>query len=77
MLNLKDEEVNRNHFSKMVEDYIRTRPMPYIDAILFCAETCGIEPEMVSKLISPTIIDKLEAEATELRLLKSGSKLPL
>jgi hypothetical protein len=77
MLDLKEEVVNRNHFSKMVEDYIQEKPMPYMDAILACAEKCGIEPEMVSRLVSPTIKDKLEAEATDLRLLKTGSQLPL
>lgn len=77
MLNLNEEAVNRNHFSKMVEEYIKEKPMSYIDAILACAEKCGIEPEMVSRLVSPTIKDKLEAEATEMRLLKVGSHLPL
>jgi hypothetical protein len=77
MLNLKEDIVNRNHFSKMVEDHIKKCPMPYMDAILICAGKCGIEPEMVSRLVSPTIKDKLESEATDLRLLKVGSQLPL
>ena len=77
MIDLNNEVVNRNYFSKMVEDTLKRQPMPYMDAILICANKCGIEPEMVSKLVSPTIKDKLEAEVSELRLLKSGSKLPI
>lgn len=71
------EIVDKKEFSKLVEDFVTDRPMPYIDAIVMCAERYGLEVEVVGKLINKNIKDKIESEAISLNMIKASAKLPL
>ena len=60
-------------FAKMVESTVLEKQIPYMEAILDVCEDKGIEPEDVSKFISPVIKNKLQAEAESLNYLPSDS----
>ena len=49
--------------------------MPYMEAILHLCDQNDIEPEDVSKFISPVIKGKVEAEAMNLNFLPKQSSL--
>ncbi len=74
-----DTLIDRQSFSAKIEDLVRTRPMPYLDAILKCTEDMGLEIEHAAKMLNRNIKEQLEAEAEELNLLKEspGSRLPI
>ena len=74
-----DTLIDRQSFSTKIEDLVRTRPMPYMDAILKCTEDLGLEIEHAAKMLNRNIKDQLESEAEELNLLKEspGSRLPI
>ena len=68
---IKNEFLTKSKMAKIIE-------MSYMDAILYICEDKGIEPDEVSKFISPVIKGKLEQEAIELHYIKSDSNtLPL
>lgn len=69
--------IDKQEFSSIVERFIAEKPMPYIDAVIRCAETYGIEPEAIAKLVNKNIKDKIEYEAEDLNLLKTSAKLPI
>lgn len=69
--------VNKKSFSKHIEELVTVKPMPYMDAILMCANNLGLEPEVAGKLVSKNIKQKLESEVAELNLLVPCAKLPL
>jgi hypothetical protein len=49
----------------------------YIDAVLELCEKEDIDPTAAGKLLSKPIIEKIQAEATDLHFLKGPSQLPL
>ena len=70
--------LGKKEFSTKVEDLIKNKPMPYMDAIIECAAQCGLEPESAAKLLSKNIKDKLEFELQDLNvLISTSSKLPI
>ena len=72
-----DIVLDKKTFSKRVEELIQNRPMPYMDAIIMCSESIGLEVESAARLINKNIKEKLEAEAQELNLMQRSAKLPL
>lgn len=72
-----DNIIDKKSFSQLVEDFIHDRPMPYIDAIVMCADKHGMEVEMAARLVNKNIRDKVEYEAQSLNLVKSSAKLPI
>tara|TARA_B100000780_G_C21072485_1_gene431621 strand:- start:107 stop:337 length:231 start_codon:yes stop_codon:yes gene_type:complete len=67
--------MNRAKFSKLIEEQVIDKKLGYIDAVV---EVCGItelEPEDVSKFISPVIKEKIEAEAMSLNYLPKQNEL--
>ena len=64
-------------FSFMVEDKI-LNGYDYIDACVDICDELEYEISMISKLITPSLLRKIEAEAVSNRLLRSNSyALPL
>jgi hypothetical protein len=70
-----DNFLNKNRFTKLVEDTVIELKVPYMEAILHLCDQNDIEPEDVSKFISPVIKGKVEAEAMNLNFLPKQSSL--
>lgn len=71
------KEMDRKAFSNRIEDLVKDRPMPYMDAILKCTEDLGIEVESAAKLLNKNIREKLEVEAQDLNLVQKSARLPI
>ena len=81
MMNIMEdsEETNfltKKRFSKMVEGTVRNKRMSYMDAVVYLCEDNNIELEDVKKFLSPSIKDRIEAEAMGLNFLPKGNTLP-
>lgn len=75
-MNLDGLILNKNKFTKMVEETVQTKQLSYLDAIVWLCEHHNIEIEEVKKYISPVIVNKLEAEARDLNYIQRLNKLP-
>tara|TARA_X000001316_G_C922043_1_gene36804 strand:- start:1265 stop:1450 length:186 start_codon:yes stop_codon:yes gene_type:complete len=60
-----------------VEENVKKHRTTYMDAIIHISENIDIELEDIRKFISPTIRDKLEAEAMNLNFLPRQNTLPV
>ena len=74
MEGLKEVMMTKKRFQSMVENTVRQYKLTHMDAILMICEKNNIEPEDVSKYMTPPIKDKLEADAMRLSFLKGGNK---
>lgn len=75
---MSSEFLTKAKFSKIVEAAVLELKVPYMEAVLHVCEKNGIEPEDVSKFISPIIKGKIEAEAQSLNFLpKDGDSINL
>jgi hypothetical protein len=72
-----DIVLDKKAFSKRVEDLVQNKPMPYMDAIIMCSVSVGLEVESAARLINKNIKEKLEAEAQDLNLMQRSAKLPI
>jgi len=75
---MTDESVimNKNRFTKLVEDTVRSFRMSYMDAVVHICEKNNLEIEDCKKYISNVIKNKIEAEAMRLNFLPRGNELP-
>lgn len=71
------EFLNKNKFSKMVEETVQKNKMSYIDAVISICDNTSIEPEDAGKYISNILKCKIEAEARNLNFLPKQNTLPL
>ncbi len=71
--------MTRKRFSSSVETLVASKGFTYIDAITHIVEERGMDYGKVKRLLSDSIKLKLEAEASNLRLIQTpvGNKLPL
>lgn len=71
--------MTKKRFSSAVEMLVATKNLSYIDAITHIVEERGMEYSNVKRLLSDSIRQKLEVEASELKLITTtpGNKLPL
>lgn len=60
-----------------IESLVLSKDMAYMEAILFLCEEYSVEPELMAKLLSKPIIDKIKEEGENLNLLPKSSKLKL
>lgn len=74
---IKTLQENMEDFFKDIEERVYKYDISYLDAILEYCEDTGLEPDRVSKLISPNLKSKLEMEAKGLNFIKKSSKLPV
>lgn len=80
MSELEDYKImTKKRFSSAVEMLVATKNLSYIDAITHIVEERGMEYSNVKRLLSDSIKQKLEVEASELKLITTtpGNKLPL
>lgn len=76
-MTLEDNILTKKKFTTMVEDLVKQRRMPYMDAVLQICSDREIDPLDVASLISPAIKDKIQAEAINSHMMKGGNQLPL
>jgi hypothetical protein len=70
--------ITKKRFSTMVEEKVRDLRVAYIEAVLIVCEERELPPEDIKRLLSPVIIDKIEAEALEVNSIKGGgARLPI
>ena len=71
-------ETEKKTFSNKVEKYVKERGGSYIDAVLALCEDYEIEPPIVAKSLSKTLIEKIQMEGQDLNLLpKPKNTLPI
>ena len=73
------EIMNVSKFSKIIEEVVIDKKIPYMDAIVWYCERNEMEVEVAAKLLNGIIKAKFEAEAIDLNFLSTpkGSKLPI
>jgi len=72
--------MNSKEFSLIIEGVVRDkRPITYMDAILWYCEQNQIEVESVGRLISKSLKEKIQVEASKANLIKipETGKLPI
>ena len=70
--------LTKKKFTTSVETIVIEKGLSYIDAIVYFCQENHLEPESVKGLITPTLKEKIKAEAVCLRFLKeSHAKLPI
>jgi|TARA_X000001388_G_scaffold51862_1_gene37617 UDP-glucose 6-dehydrogenase len=67
--------LNKNRFTKLVENTVYDLKISYMDAIIHLCEKNDIELEDINKFISPIIKGKIEAEAMGLNFLPKTNSL--
>lgn len=66
---------NANEFSLYIEQIVKDKKIPYMDAILeYCKENY-LEPSDVTSFINSNLKDKLELEFRDLNYLPKQAKL--
>jgi len=74
---MSKSKINSEHISKLIENYIISSNVSYIDATVHVMEKLGMEYEIIAKLLSRPVIEKIKEEGRGLNLLpKSKNKLP-
>lgn len=74
-MTIEAQFLNKNRFTKLVEKTVSDLKIPYMDAVLHLCDKNDIDPEDVSKFISPIIKGKLEAEAMGLNFLPKTNSI--
>jgi len=64
-------------FSTMIEELVRDKRIPYMEAVVHYCETENMEIEVAAKLLSAVVKSKIEAEAQDLNYLPRVAKLPI
>lgn len=70
-----EEFLTKSKFSKMVEQTVTTLKLSHIDAVVHICEQNDLEIEDIAKYINNVVKEKIEAEATQLRMLPQKSTL--
>ncbi len=63
--------ITTKKFSLEIEDLVKTKRVPYMDAVLMFCKDKDIEPERVARFIDKSMKEKIQNEAEELNYLKS------
>jgi len=71
--------VNSKEFSLVIEKIVKEKRLSYMDALIWYCEQNSLDTGTVGPLISKSLKEKIEVEATDLRMLNSppAGKLPL
>ena len=62
--------MNSKEFSLTIENIVKEKKISHKDAVLWYCEQNGLDPSQVSSLISKSLKEKIQLEATNLRMLK-------
>ena len=68
---------NTKSFSLEIEKMAQEKSISHMDAVLEYCKTKELEPESVTRLISKSLKDKIEANARDLNYLPNQAKLPI
>ena len=73
------DEAAKEKFSNKVLDRVKSTKLSFMDCIIELSEEMNIDPSTAGKLITRPIIEKIQIEARDRHLLKSGKikKLPI
>ena len=76
---LKEKIMTKKRFSTAVEELVAKQNMSYIDAMTYIITQRGMDYGNIKKLLSDSLKEKLEAEATGLNLIRGTkvNKLPV
>lgn len=71
--------MTRKRFSAAVEHLVSNNNLSYIDAAAYVIEERGMDYKNMKKLLTDSLKQKIEEEATSLNLIKvkKGNKLPI
>lgn len=69
--------LTKKKFSKMIEETVRIKRIPYMDAIILICEKNSLEVEDIKKYLNEAITNKVEVEAMDLNYLPRSNKLPI
>jgi|TARA_B100001996_G_scaffold372873_1_gene349727 hypothetical protein len=64
-------------FSLEIEKMAKEKNLTHMDAVVEYCSSKGVEPESVTRLISKSLKDKIEANARDLNYLPNQAKLPI
>jgi len=74
---MEDKFFDRKKFSMIVEQKALLPGVGYMDAIITMCEEYSLDFEDIGSLLTPSLKQKVEAEAIELNYMKGGNTLPL
>lgn len=74
-MTVESQFLNKSRFTKLIEKTVGDLKIGYMEAVLHVCDKNEIDPEDVSKFISPIIKGKLEAEAMNLNFLPKPNSL--
>lgn len=76
---LNNKFMSQAKFSSDIENLVKSSDLNYIESVIHYCEENSIDIEMVSKLISKPLKERIKCEAMSLNYLKktSRAKLPL
>ena len=60
-----------------IENIAKNKKISHMEAVLWYCNQEGIEPDMISSLISKGLKEKIEANARELNFLPRQAQLPI
>ena len=62
--------MNSKEFSLTIENIVKEKKISHMDAVVWYCEQNNLDPSQVSSLISKSLKEKIQLEATNLRMLK-------
>ena len=62
--------MNSKEFSLTIEGIVKEKKISHMDAVICYCEQNALDPSQVSSLISKSLKEKIQLEATNLRMLK-------
>lgn len=71
----EEQFMNRGRFTQVVEDYVVSLNLSYMDAVIEACDSHNIDPQDVKKFIGPNVKKKIEAEAMNLNFLPRQNQL--
>ena len=76
---LEHKIMTKKRFSAAVEHLVANNNMSYIDAASYVIEPRAMDYKNLKKLLTPSLKQKIEEEASSLHLIKTkrGNKLPV
>ena len=62
--------MNSKEFSLKIESIVKQKKISHMDAVVWYCDENGLDTSQVSSLISKSLKEKIQVEATNLRMLK-------
>ena len=67
--------ITTKSFVAQIEELVKTKRMPYLDAIHYICKEKDIEPERIVRFIDKSLKEKIQLDAEELHYLPKSSRL--